>query len=655
MWCGVLWLTFVRRVEGYVERREVGSGLNTRSTSGRRGVRSAGLKGFVRVKGCRCVVSGPVHKPDFSATHFPAANRRRLGLGWGGASTAKSWADQVRAAVPLGRQPALSLQLPGSPREHLDSSTSALVGSPELAVPFFQIPPHRPACRVEMSFVPVDLSRADDGAALASVQIVEQDAEGQRPAWSPLFKHECNFDPQIFERVMLNLIKNPNINSSWLFRADILFDQARPQDPASYSISGFENQPRIPRFKGLGSTRMLIRRMIPRNELRDKPLEQSCIFYGGSPDEAIRRSLVVYLPHVRSESDIPFYHPVVQGIAFLHDWDQAQTQGTISTHYCLFNPDTITEKLTRTALNLLRVLHKHGEGQVSGYKKRVHHDILVPQAALQNRYAELKQKYARSLVQGWAEVTDPTKHVFEDLCIAAFLLELWKDMYKDTEFPGFVDIGCGNGLLVHILNSENYVGWGFDARARKSWPKYKSSVSVRTTDGGYAVQESLRTLVLLPSVTRNTTRSCDKNINEDQIHDGLFPKGTFIISNHADELTPYTPILARLSECPFITIPCCSHNLGGERFRAPPPKDKTASPSTYNSLCAWIAEIAHDCGWEVEKEVLRIPSTRNTAFIGRRLANTADIDLDSLIYKHGGTGGYYENVVKLLKTPTRGH
>lgn len=502
-----------------------------------------------------------------------------------------------------------------------------------------------------MPFVPVDLSQTDDEATLASVRIVEQGAEGQGSAWSPLFKHECNFNVEIFERVMLNLIKNPNINSSWVFRADILLDQAC----SSSSVPDVEDQPRIPEFEGLSSTRVIIRKMIPRNEIRDKPLDQSCVFYAGSSNEGIQRSLCVYLPHVRTAADVPYYHPAVKGVAFLHDWDQSRSRGIISTQYCLFDPKETTERLERTALQLLRVLHKHGEGQASGYKKRVHHDVLVPQAAVQNRYANLKQKYARSLAQEWAEVTDPTKHVFEDLCIAAFLLELWKGMYKDSEFPGFVDIGCGNGLLVHILNRENHVGWGFDARERKSWAKYKSNVSVRTIEGGHAVQESLRTLVLLPSVARTTTQSCHEKINEDQIHDGVFPKGTFIISNHADELTPYTPILARLSECPFMMLPCCSHNLGGERFRAPPPKDKTDSSSTYNSLCAWVVEIAHDCGWKVEKEILRIPSTRNIAFIGRHLANTAAIDMDALVHKYGGTGGYYDNVAKLLKAETRGH
>lgn len=507
-----------------------------------------------------------------------------------------------------------------------------------------------------MPFAPVDLSQAENRAASASVQLVENDEEGLRSIWTPLFQHECEFGAEIFEKVMVNLIKNPNINSSWLFRADILLDRVTPEEVSGLPVSTFDDQPRTPKFEGLDLKRFLVRKLIPRNDLRDKPLEQSCIFYTGSTIEGTQKSLVIYLPHVHSESDIPFYHPVVRGVAFLHDWNQEQSKGTVSTHYCFFDSDDRPDKLTRTALNLLRVLHKHGEGQVKGYKKRVHHDVLVPQVALQNRYAELKNKYARSLVEGWEEVTDPGKHVFEDLCIAAFLIELWKGMYGDTDFPGFVDIGCGNGLLVHILNRENYVGWGFDARARKSWNQYSSNVSVRTTSGDYITQESLKTLVLLPSVTRNPEHDDDEEkINDNQIHEGFFPKGTFVISNHADELTPWTPILARLSECPFIMIPCCSHNLAGERFRAAPPKDKTASPSTYNSLCGWVAEIARDCGWEVEKEILRIPSTRNTAFIGRRLANPAELDLDSLVYKYGGTGGYYNNVVKLLQSTSRGH
>lgn len=507
-----------------------------------------------------------------------------------------------------------------------------------------------------MPFAPIDLGGSEAQAAAASVQILEtEDQDGSPPRWTPLFKHGCNFDAAVFDRVMLNTIKNPNLNSSWLFRADILLDQHGPE-VSGPPVSPFDQQPPLPVFQGLKASRLMVRRMIPRNEQRDKHLEQTCAFYTGSAPDGLQRSMVIYLPHVKSESDMPFYHPAVKGIAFLHDWDPTESKGTVSIHYSFFGDGDKPEKLTRTALNLLRVLHKHGEGHVAGYEKRVKHDVLVPQAVLQNRYATLKQKYARSLVTDWErrkETTDATKHVFEDLCIAAFLIELWQQMYTDVEFPGFVDIGCGNGLLVHILNRENYSGWGFDARARKSWTEYSTKVQVRTCSGKLEERQSLETRVLLPAVIRDKG-STDK-ISDAQIHDGLFPKDTFIISNHADELTPWTPILARISDCPFIMIPCCSHDLTGARFRAPPPKDKTGSMSAYNSLCEWVAQIASDCGWVVEREMLRIPSTRNTAFVGRYAANHPRLDVHVILQKYGGTQGYYENVVKLLKANTRGH
>lgn len=503
-----------------------------------------------------------------------------------------------------------------------------------------------------MPYAPDDLSDASNKASAVSCQIFEAGAGSSRPEWTPLFRHEIRFDPTIFDQVMVNLIRNPNLNSSWLFRADILLDHAAGSEVSEVS---FDNQPLVPSFSGLEESRRLVRRMIPRNELRDKPLDQTCVFYQGTTSQGVQRYLIIYLPHSKSESDIPFYHPTVRGIAFLHDWSSEQSRGTISIHFCFFEGSKRDDKLVRTALNLLRVLYKHGEGQVDGYQKRVHHDVLVPQAALQNRYAMLKKKYARNLVEGWVEVTDPGKHVFEDLCIAAFLIELWAEMYKDSQFPGWVDIGCGNGLLTYILNSENYPGWGFDARARRSWLKYGTEVQVRTSPDSFVERQSLETRILLPSVISGMRPDGEERLHNELIHDGLFPPKTFIISNHADELTPWTPILARLSDCPFIMIPCCSHNLTGARFRAPPPKDKAESSSQYNSLCTWVVEIAKDCGWEVEKEMLRIPSTRNAAFVGRRLTNNADLDVHALLQKYGGTQGYYDNVIKLLKASARGH
>ncbi|TVY84441.1 tRNA (uracil-O(2)-)-methyltransferase [Lachnellula suecica] len=478
--------------------------------------------------------------------------------------------------------------------------------------------------------------------------------------WTPLFKHNCSFPPEIFRQVMLNQIRNPNINSPLLFRADISLNVTFSENFNTES----EIPPRISHFKNFDLKTVMVRTMIPRNALLDKALDQTCMFYEQQHEEEVL-SLVTYVPHISSAAEAPFYHPAVQGIGFLHKFNKISKEGDISIHYSFYDSEPRSTKLERTAQHLLAALHKHGQGSAAGYVKRVQHDVILPQAIVQNTYARLKAKYGKALCEGWVESTDPTKHVFEDLGIAAFLIELWAEMYKEKPFPGFVDIGCGNGLLVHILLEEGYSGWGFDARKRKSWSTWSQKA-----------QDNLRDLVLIPSIIqtcrsqspaksnppeRDTTQRSEETKEETQkmevgIHNGVFPDGTFIISNHADELTPWTPILATISSSPFIMIPCCSHALSGSRFRAPPPKNASASTSAFASLVVWVSKIAEDCGWEVEKEMLRIPSTRNTALIGRRRqVGDNEVDILELIQRYGGAEGWEENSMKLVKGTTRGH
>lgn len=554
---------------------------------------------------------------------------------------------------------------------------------PGFASPSPLHPPSFSSFQVQkMGFQPEELA-ADARPAVVETVTCHNGEAPTPPNWSPLFRHPCEFGPSVFGDVLVNLIQNPNINSSWLFRADILHDSAASEShgpgpgepgPPSETDNTSTGLVQIPSFAGYELNRTIVRRLIPRNTLRDKPLDQTCLIYQsvsnhkGEDDDVVipeESTLVVYLPHVAHGSEMPFYHPVVKGIAFLHDWAPAESSGTISISYLFFNEaeDRSTVKLTRTALRLLEVIHKHGKGRLAGYQKRVHHDQILPQARVQNTYAQLKQKYARELIESWAETTDPEKHVFEDLCIAAFLVELWADMYgpgrpgrrgRQTPFPGFVDIGCGNGLLVYILNREGFRGWGFDARARKSWATYNTKLIAPS--GGE--EDTLQERVLLPTPVSDRELAHPKEyiaLPHNRIHNGRFPKGTFIISNHADELTPWTPVLATLSECPFIAIPCCSHNLAGERYRAPPPKDKSKADSAYSSLVAWVADIATDCGWEVEQEMLRIPSTRNTALIGRTRSRGAElVDVEAIIQRYGGAAGYFASVVKLVTSTTSG-
>lgn len=499
-------------------------------------------------------------------------------------------------------------------------------------------------------------------------------------SWLTILKSSCTFPSEIFSGVMLNLIKNPNITSSHLFRADVLYDSESDRLPAysdghrldSSLIKQLkpEYRPQVYALPGCDMTRTFVRQLIPRNPQLDRTLTQTCHFFHRQ-DEGEEETTVIYIPHVQGPHEMPFYHPEVRRLAFTHTCIQASSEdsdadecaGWIAVSYELFPGATITTKLERTALRLLQTVHKHGQGQLSGYEKRVHLDQIIPQKRYQDTYARLKARYAKDLSERWVEVTDPGKHVFEDVGIVAYLIELWRDMYDRSSdpgclrtkitpetskgskppFPGFIDIGCGNGVLVYILLMEGYEGQGFDARQRKTWQIFPSHI-----------QQKLHQRLLVPKVFQD----CSTERVSPMWHDGIFEPGTFIISNHADELTAWTPLLAYLNRSPFIAIPCCSHDLSGARFRAPPstkssqrnvsspPQEPVSSdatepktgveiaqaaetgslkrteaqkkaPSAYSTLCSYVASLAEEVGFKAEHDVLRIPSTRNNCIVGR--------------------------------------
>ncbi|KAK8168831.1 hypothetical protein BKA80DRAFT_325416 [Phyllosticta citrichinensis] len=479
--------------------------------------------------------------------------------------------------------------------------------------------------------------------------------------WTSMLETPVSFEPEYFQKVMLNLIKHPDIASTYLFRAEIFYDSFNDPEAKFVQHIKAEYRPLPCKVPGYALEQTIVRRMIPRNPQRDDPLVQTCHIFRRR-DAAMEENLVIYLPHASKPEDVPFYHPTVQSLAFLHSFPTGSSPsapsspamtsppptGTFSLHYRLFASSELTTRLRRTALALLTLINKHSLGQKAGYKKRVHHDVVVPQAAFQDTYTDLKARYAKRLIDGWVEQTPAGKHVFEDLGIASFLIEVWKAMYdvsggeaaagekkaNKPPFPGFVDIGCGNGLLVYILLNEGFRGWGFDARRRKTWDMFPA-----------AVQEQLKEMVLVPKIfTRmlptdatDQTPSLDPDsashgdvsrgqaaaAQRQHFHNGVFAPGTFIISNHADELTPWTPLLAFLSSSPFLAIPCCSHNFNGAKFRASAsgkaasnpaainnddgnndgksgtlPRKDGKQPSAYASLTAWVARLAAAVGYE---------------------------------------------------------
>ncbi len=168
---------------------------------------------------------------------------------------------------------------------------------------------------------------------------------------------------------------------------------------------------------------------------------------------------------------------------------------------------------------------------------------------------------------------------------------------------------CGNGLLTHILIAEGYEGHGIDLRSRLSWSHYPSTT-----------QAYLHIYTFNPLLITTTT------------DDPYFKPGVFVIGNHADELTPWVPVVSTIfSAAGYLSIPCCpwSFDVKYDRSTAPTyaiPNDDFIdnlnlggsgnNDSSYSRFRIWLASLSLHCGWEVECETLRIPSTRNWATIG---------------------------------------
>ncbi|XP_059820870.1 probable tRNA (uracil-O(2)-)-methyltransferase isoform X2 [Hypanus sabinus] len=200
-------------------------------------------------------------------------------------------------------------------------------------------------------------------------------------------------------------------------------------------------------------------------------------------------------------------------------------------------------------------------------------------------YHNLKAKY-KEIVKIWPEVTNPEKYVYEDVAIAAYLLILWEDERAAkglTDKQSFIDLGCGNGLLVHILTNEGHPGKGIDVRKRKIWDKY-------------GPQTHLEERTFTPS------------------DDFLFPDVDWLIGNHSDELTPWIPVIAARSSysCRYFVLPCCFYDFYGKYCR------RETINTQYRAYLNFITEVGSICGFKVEEDCLRIPSTKRVCLIGNQ-------------------------------------
>ncbi|KAI0297122.1 hypothetical protein BC826DRAFT_174962 [Russula brevipes] len=521
--------------------------------------------------------------------------------------------------------------------------------------------------------------------------------------WTPIVTCPADFPPELFEHAVSQLIHHPEYNSTLILRSEVVED----------SVAGFPNP--VPTLQGLHPVRNVHRRLLARRPGRDSALEQHCTLYcapshSTDAESLLHPSVLVLTPVLPPDGVLPYYHPTVTHLAFR--FIPPTSPGTPAVLRIEVNPLPGTSldpgaRLYRTCLSLLETLHRYGWGALTQYKKRVAHDVLVPRETYQDLYLVMRERH-KHLVNDWHEVTDPLKHVFEDIGIATFLMLLWKDTYGPETIPkpdsdsdpaptnttgtdgepwrrwprppgGFVDLGCGNGLLTHILISEGYAGHGIDLRARTSWAHYprttRSRLVVRALDPTLPAsapsnagplpaeqdqdQEQQQQCGPHPGAS-GTTAAADEDdhsgnaepdtgLSPDLDLADLLPEGCFLIGNHADELTPWmAPLATRSRASGYLSIPCCAWALDArfERSRDVPlcavdagtlnlgggagagggeGAGSSGASSSYSLYRVWLAALSVHCGWAVEVEVLRIPSTRNWAIVGRKRVGSSEL------------------------------
>lgn len=171
------------------------------------------------------------------------------------------------------------------------------------------------------------------------------------------------------------------------------------------------------------------------------------------------------------------------------------------------------------------------------------------------------------------------------MAIATYLILLWREerqRLNTDRLQSFVDLGCGNGLLVYILSSEGHSGYGIDVRKRGIWDLYPTTTV-------------LKIQAVIPS---------DRS---------LFPDIDWLIGNHSDELSPWIPVISARSSyhSRYFLLPCCAFEFSGKKFRR-----RSSAQSQYMDFLGYAKEISDVCGFRTHVDRLKIPSTKRICLVG---------------------------------------
>uniref|UniRef100_UPI0037E7BA9A probable tRNA (uracil-O(2)-)-methyltransferase n=1 Tax=Semicossyphus pulcher TaxID=241346 RepID=UPI0037E7BA9A len=296
------------------------------------------------------------------------------------------------------------------------------------------------------------------------------------------------------------------------------------------------------------------------------------------------RQQVTFLPFEEdSEGRVSLKRGNIYQIQLLHqDCEEWMLELHLLTPDAWFSDGVAYPKLPWLSDNLLpKLVRWAAECRSSDFRSTL---SLLPVEKYSVMYQQLKEKY-KAMVKVWPEVTDPEKFVYEDVAIATYLLVLWAEERAErglTERQSFVDLGCGNGLLVHILTNEGHPGKGIDVRRRKIWDMF-------------GPQTQLEEKAITPGASF------------------LFPATDWLIGNHSDELTPWIPVIAARSSysCRFFALPCCFFDFYGKYQR------RQCKKSQYKEYIDFIAEVGRVSGFNTEEDCMRIPSTKRVCLVGK--------------------------------------
>ncbi|XP_054058776.1 probable tRNA (uracil-O(2)-)-methyltransferase isoform X2 [Rissa tridactyla] len=200
--------------------------------------------------------------------------------------------------------------------------------------------------------------------------------------------------------------------------------------------------------------------------------------------------------------------------------------------------------------------------------------------SVEQKPSEFKSTLSLISVAKYSKVYQDLKEKYKEM-----VKILWEEERKEkglTKKQSFVDLGCGNGLLVHILNNEGHSGRGIDVRRRKIWDMY-------------GPETHLEESTIVPGDSH------------------LFPDTDWLIGNHSDELTPWIPVIAARSSCSccYFVLPCCFFDFHGKYSR------RQSKKTQYREYLDFVAQVGFVCGFRVEEDCLRIPSTKRVCLIGK--------------------------------------